>query len=142
MPDNGVTDVVGMVLAILKQLTIGAFGGLEGIMSMNPAGPYLAAFNETPGSTAVYRAMASNYEPVKGSSLARIARDAGTDLIFAALKNDLVVPTEGAYTVAGATGFPIADPYVFPDSAGVDHGGYFSRPEFGEQLLAWLPAKA
>lgn len=142
VPDNGVTDVVGMVLAILKQLTIGAFGGLEGIMSMNPAGPYLAAFNTTPGSTAVYRAMASNYEPAKGSSLARIARDAGMDLVFAALKNDLVVPTEGAYTVAGATGFPIADPYVFPDSAGVDHGGYFSRPEFGEQLLAWLPAKA
>ncbi|MEO9153135.1 MAG: alpha/beta hydrolase, partial [Lapillicoccus sp.] len=139
VPDNGVTDVVGMVLAILKQLTIGAFGGLEGIMSMNPKGDYLTAFNETPGSGATYRAMTSNYEPPTGSSLARVARDAGMDVVFAAAKNDLVVPTEGAFEVEGATGFPIADPYVFPDSAGVDHCGYFGRPEFGPQLLEWLP---
>ncbi|MEP6798511.1 MAG: alpha/beta hydrolase [Lapillicoccus sp.] len=141
VPDNGVTDVIGIVLSVLKQLTIGAFGGLDGIMSMNPSGDYLRAFNETPGSTATYRAMASNYEPTKGSSLARVARDGTMDIVFAQAKNDLVVPTAGAYEVDGATGFPIADPYVFPDSAGVDHCGYFSRPEFGEQLLAWLPAK-
>ena len=139
VPDNGVTDAIGLVLSVLKQLTVGAFGGLDGIMSMDPNGPYLTDFNETPGSTATYRAVASNYEPPGGSALARVARDAGTDIVFANLENDLVVPTAGAYEVDGALGFPVVDPFVFAAAAGVDHCGYFSRPEFTDKLLEWLP---
>ncbi len=139
IPDNGVTDVLGLVLSILKQLTVGAFGGLEGIMAMDPQGDYLKAFNTTPGSTATYRAIASNYAPPKGSSLATIARDAGTDLVFAKAGNDLVVPTDGVFRVDGATGFPVADPFVFAQEAGVDHSSYFTRPEVSAKLLEWLP---
>ena len=139
IPDAGVTDVVGLVLSILKQLTVGAFGGLEGIMSMDPQGEYLKAFNTTPGSTATYRAIGSNYEPARGASLARIARNAGTDFVFQKANNDLVVPTDGAYEVDGVTGFPIADPLVFPAEAGVDHASYFTRPEVSAKLLEWLP---
>jgi pimeloyl-ACP methyl ester carboxylesterase len=139
IPDNGLTDVIGLVLAILKQLTVGAFGGLDGIMSMNPDGDYLKAFNSTPGSTATYRAIASNYQPVHGSPLARIARNAGTDFVFSKAGNDLVVPTNGVFEVAGATGFPIADPLVFRADQGVDHGSYFSQPEVSAKLLEWLP---
>ena len=139
IPDAGVTDVVGLVLSILKQLTVGAFGGLEGIMSMDPQGEYLKAFNNTAGSTATYRAIGSNYQPARGASLARIARNAGTDFVFQKASNDLVVPTNGAYEVDGVTGFPIADPLVFPAEAGVDHASYFTRPEVSVKLLAWLP---
>lgn len=139
IPDAGVTDVVGLVLSILKQLTVGAFGGLEGIMSMDPAGEYLKAFNTTPGSSATYRAIASNYQPVRGSSLARVARNAGTDFVFQKADNDLVVPTSGVFEVDGVTGFPIADPLVFAADAGVDHSSYFTRPEVSAKLLEWLP---
>ena len=31
----------------------------------------------------------------------------GTDLVFAAADNDLVVPTEGCWAVDGAAGFPV-----------------------------------
>jgi pimeloyl-ACP methyl ester carboxylesterase len=139
IPDNGVTDVLGLVLSILKQLTVGAFGGLDGIMSMDPQGDYLKAFNATPGSSATYYAIASDYAPPKGSSLATIARDAGTDLVFAKAGNDLVVPTRGVFEVDGATGFPVAEPFVFPREAGVDHSSYFTRPEVSARLLEWLP---
>jgi pimeloyl-ACP methyl ester carboxylesterase len=139
IPDAGVTDVVGLVLSILKQLTVGAFGGLEGIMAMDPAGEYLKAFNTTPGSTATYRAIASNYQPVRGASLARIARNAGTDFVFKKADNDLVVPTDGVFQLDGVAGFPIADPLVFPAEAGVDHSSYFTRPEVSAKLLEWLP---
>jgi hypothetical protein len=139
IPDAGVTDVLGLVLSILKQLTVGAFGGLEGIMSMDPAGEYLKAFNTTPGSTATYRAIASNYNPPRGASLARVARNAGTDFVFEKADNDLVVPTNGVFQVDGAVGFPIADPLVFAAEAGVDHSSYFTRPEVSAKLLEWLP---
>ncbi|MEO8829158.1 alpha/beta hydrolase [Lapillicoccus sp.] len=139
IPDAGVTDVVGLVLAILKQLSVGAYGGLEGVMSMNPQGDYLTQFNVTPGSSATYRAIASNYEPPSGAALARIARNRGTDFVFGSTGNDLVVPTNGVFEVEGATGFPIADPLVFTTSQGVDHGSYFGRPEVSVKLLEWLP---
>jgi hypothetical protein len=139
IPDAGVTDVIGLVLSILKQLSVGAFGGLEGIMSMDPGGDYLKAFNTTPGSTATYRAIASNYEPPRGASLARVARNAGTDFVFRKVGNDLVVPTQGVFEVSGVTGFPIADPLVFAAEAGVDHSSYFTRPEVSAKLLEWLP---
>jgi pimeloyl-ACP methyl ester carboxylesterase len=139
IPDAGVTDVLGLVLSILKQLTVGAFGGLEGIMSMDPAGEYLKAFNATPGSKATYRAIASNYNPPRGASLARVARNKGTDFVFQKAENDLVVPTNGVFEVDGAVGFPIADPLVFAAEAGVDHSSYFTRPEVSAKLLEWLP---
>lgn len=139
IPDNGVTDVVGMVIAILKQLSVGAYGGLEGVMAMDPAGAYLKDFNVTPGSSATYRAIASNYEPPSGAAVARIARNKATDFVFGQSGNDLVVPTNGVFEVEGATGFPVADPLVFTASQGVDHGSYFGRPEVSVKLLEWLP---
>jgi hypothetical protein len=49
------------------------------------------------------------------------------------------VPTDGVARVEGATGFPVADPLVFPREAGVDHSSYFTRPEVSAKLLEWLP---
>ena len=139
IPDNGVTDALGLVLSIVKQLAVGAFGGLDGIMSMNPSGPGLRSFNASRESSATYRVVTSNFEPPPGSSLARIARDKGTDVVFADVLNDLVVPTVGAYELPATPGFPVPDPLVFPAEAGVDHSSYFGRPELGPKLLEWLP---
>lgn len=140
IPDNGVTDAIGIVLAILKQVAVGAVGGLDGLMSMNPSGPDLADFNATsPGSTATYRAMAANYEPPSGSPLSRIARDHATDTVFAQAHNDLVVPTAGCYEVAGAAGFPVPGAVVYPAADGIDHCSFFAHPAATRQLLDWLP---
>lgn len=141
VPDNGVTDALGLVLTIVKQLAVGAFGGLEGIMSMNPDGESLKAFNHGGASTATYRVIASDFAPPKGSSLGGVARDAATDYVFGKAANDLVVPTLGAYELPDTPGFPVAEPLVLPASAGVDHCSYFGNPLVSAALLDWLPGE-
>lgn len=139
IPDNGVTDVLDIVLAVVKQLAVGALAGLDGLMSMNPSGTYLSSLNSGATSTgATYHAVASNYEPLGGAPLARVARDGLTDLVFGNQDNDLVVPTAGVYTVPGAPNFPIADPLLFGSADGVDHSSYWGQPRFAPALLDWL----
>lgn len=138
LPSAGVTDAIGAVVSVVKQLAVGAFGGLEGIMSMNPGGTDLADFNRSPGSQASYRVVTADFEPPEGSSLARIARDKGTDLIFKGIANDLVVPTEGAYELPSTPNFPVHDRLVLPAAAGVDHSSFFANPQVNTQLQQWL----
>ncbi len=143
VPDNPVTETVDIVLVVLKQLAVGAFGGLDGIMSMNPEGEYLRDFLNRPGKpppATRYYAVAADFEPPEGSSLLRIARDGVTDIVFGKTKNDLVVPTEGVYAVSGASGFPIAHPLVFDSHVAIDHSSYWDRPEFTSRLAEWLTA--
>ena len=112
VPDNGVTDTFGLVLAVLKQLAVGAVGGLDGIMAMNPSEDYLEELNGRPAPDAVLRAIAADYEPPRGAPLARVARDGATDLVFKSADNDLVVPTAGCWDVDDAAGFPIDERLV------------------------------
>lgn len=123
--DNGVTDTFDIVLTIIKQLAVGAFQGLDGLMSMNPAGTYLFVFNDTLGSSAVYKAVASNYEPVDGSPLIWVVCDGVADIVFNMRDNDFIVFIEGVYDIFGAWGFFIADSLVFSGVEGVDHSGYW-----------------
>lgn len=139
IPSAGVGDVLGTVLEVVKQVAVGAFGGLEGIMAMDPGGEDLADFNRSPGTRTAYRVVAAEFEPPSGSSLGRIARDAGTDLVFGRLANDLVVPTQGAWDLPGTTGFPVTERLVLDASLGVDHSTFFAREDVGEALLRWLP---
>ena len=140
VPDNGVTDFLDILLSVLKQVAVGVASGLDGLMSMNPRGRYLTGSMNRPGQTsATYFAAAANYEPPQGSKLVRIARDVGTDLVFGKEHNDLVVPTEGVFTVPGASTFPVVDPLVFDAATAVDHSGYWVRPELNDRLLDWLP---
>ncbi len=139
VPDNGVTDTIGLLLAVVKQLAVGAVGGLDGLMSMNPEEPYLAELNGRPAPAASLRAVAADYEPPSNAPLARVARDGATDLVFAKADNDLVVPTLGSWDVDGSAGFPIEDRLVLESSASVDHNSYFRQAEVAQQLLDWLP---
>jgi pimeloyl-ACP methyl ester carboxylesterase len=142
-PDNPLTDTLDAVLTLLKHVAVGAVDGLSGLRSMDPAGDYLqkrlnrAALELTSSS---YLAVAANYEPKAGSALGGVILDGGVDLVFHRVENDLVVPTAGVFTVPGAVGFPIAEPLLFPAPDGVEHLGYFARPEFGNRLLEWLSA--
>ncbi|MBD8870185.1 esterase/lipase family protein [Nocardioides donggukensis] len=138
VPDNGVTDTIGLVLAVLKQLAVGAVGGLDGLTSMDPGGDYLAELNGRAAPGSCLRAVAADYEPPPGAPLARVARDGATDLLFGAVENDLVVPTSGCYDVPGADGFPITDRLVFAADGGVDHNSFFGRPDLADRLLDWL----
>ena len=140
VPDNGVTETIGLVLAVLKQLAVGAVGGLDGIMAMNPSEDYLKKLNARPASSAVLRAVAADYEPPPGAPLARVARDGATDLVFKAVDNDLVVPTGGCWDVEDAPGFPIDERLVLDQSSSVDHNSFFRQPEVSERLLEWLPS--
>ena len=140
VPDNGVTETIGLVLAVLKQLAVGAVGGLDGIMAMNPSEDYLEKLNARPAPDAVLRAVAADYEPPRGAPLARVARDGATDLVFKAVDNDLVVPTGGCWDVEDAPGFPIDERLVLDQSRSVDHNSFFRQPEVSERLLEWLPS--
>lgn len=139
IPSGGVGDAVGTVIAVVKQVAVGAFGGLEGIRAMDPDGQELTAFNDSPGSAATYRVVTADYAPPPGSPLGRIARDKGTDLVFGGVANDLVVPTLGAYELAGTAGFPVPDPFVLERNLGVDHSSFFGRDDVNARLLEWLP---
>jgi len=139
VPDNGVTDTLGLVFAVVKQLAVGAVGGLEGIMAMNPAEGYLTELNGRPASAAQVRAVAADYEPPDGAPLARVARDGATDLVFETADNDLVVPTLGCWDVDGSAGFPVDERLVLASSVSVDHNSYFRQAEVAQQLLDWLP---
>jgi pimeloyl-ACP methyl ester carboxylesterase len=140
VPDNGVTDTLGIVFAVVKQLAVGAVGGLDGLMSMNPSADYLGELNARPASDAVLRAVAADYEPPRGAPLARVARDGATDLVFKAADNDLVVPTGGCWDVEGVDGFPIEERLVLDAASSVDHNSYFRQAAVAQQLLAWLPS--
>ena len=139
VPDFGVTDTLGLVFAVVKQVAVGAVGGLDGLTAMDPDGDYLRELNGRTASPAAVRAIAADYEPPEGAPLARVARDGATDLVFAAADNDLVVPTQGCWDVSGADGFPITERLVFESAKSVDHNSFFGQPEVSDRLLTWLP---
>jgi hypothetical protein len=139
LPDNGATDALDLVLSVVKQLAIGALGGLDGLMSMNPHSPFLTTYlNVSTAVSVTYRAVGADYKPPGGSPLLRVARDAATDLVFRNAPNDLVVPTSGANEVPGAAMFPIAEPLLFPRADGVDHSTYWDRAPFVAAAQNWL----
>lgn len=142
VPDNGVTEVLEIVFAVVKQLAVGAVGGLDGLMSMNPDPdqPYLKGLNGRDAVAAELRAIAADYEPAPASPFGTVVKDAGVDLLFGADDNDLVVPTKGCWDLQAA-GFPIADTDVLllPATASVNHNQYFRNADVRKQLVTWLP---
>jgi hypothetical protein len=141
LPGNAATEVLEVVVMVVRQVVVGALDGLDGLAAMDPDGRFLAEeLNVTPDRAASYAAVAADYEPRPGSALARVALDGLSDLVFADVPNDLVVPTEGSYLVPGPTCRRIEDRLVFDASAAVDHNGYWGRPSFADHLLRWLDA--
>jgi pimeloyl-ACP methyl ester carboxylesterase len=141
VPDNAVTDTIATVLSVVKQLAVGALGGLEGITVMAPGSTWLSELNQARPVTATYHAISSNYEPPAGSPFARIARNAATDYVFGETSNDLIVPDVGVFAANGASAFPIASRLEFSASDRVDHSSYWTSPEVATAFDQWLVAR-
>lgn len=139
VPDNGVTDILEIAIAVLKQIAVGVLDGLPGLTSMDPRGTFLTEqLNVGAGTSADYFAAGSNFEPRPGSPLGQFAFDVGADVVFGRSPNDLVVPRDGVHVVDGPNGFTIADPVLFESAAAVHHSGYWRNDAMNDALLRWL----
>lgn len=159
VPDNPVTDSINGIVTVVKQLAVGALKGLDGLVSMRWAKPeggeggdggpggqaapspgtgFLGMLNQPRSTTARYRAIAADFEPLAGSGLATVARDTLVDGIFGFEPNDLIVPTASAYSWNGGAGFPVTERLVLPPARSVDHSSFWTTPEVLQALAAWL----
>ena len=138
-PDNGVTDVLEMLIPALKHLALGISDGLPGLISMDPGGDFLTGRLNRGGTTqSTYFSAAADFEPGSVAGLAQFVFDTGADRVFGSKGNDLVVPRDGAHTVTGPHGFQIADPLLFESQDAVWHSSYWGQPRMNEALLTWL----
>jgi hypothetical protein len=137
-PDVGVTDVLSLVIGVVKQLAVGALTGLDGLTAMQPNGDYLRWLNQPGRDAAAYFAVASDYDPPPGSRLGRLAQTHLINAAFAGAANDLLVPVEGVSAPNGATPFPITELLTLKDARSVDHSSYWTSPGVLAQLMAWL----
>lgn len=137
IPDNVVTEVLDTLIAVVKQLAVGAIKGLDGLQAMKPGSDFQNWINasEAPEGTR-YFAVAAEYS-AKDPGLKSWASGRLAKAIFGD-QNDLVVPTEGVYEANGAGGFPIEDRLVYEADAGISHFGFFSNRDVQQQLLTWL----
>jgi hypothetical protein len=137
-PTNPVTDVLEVVLTVVKHLAVGALGGLDGLASMDPAMTWTTA--QLPNPTPVlgrYRAIGSDYQPAEGAPLSRLLRNFTTDAIFVNKGNDLVVPTNGTDLDQR-----IIASLRIPRTSGVDHSGFWTRIDAMDKLGEWLSTAA
>lgn len=135
-PDAGVTDVLQTVLAVVKQVAVGAAKGLDGLQSMVPGGRFLGSLNSGGECAVDYRAIGSDFEPLS-PGLKDWVRDRLADGLFKA-DNDLVVPTEGVYGKNGSEMFPIESHLRLAGADAVGHTRYFSSHAVVKQLRSWL----
>ena len=137
IPDNPVTDVLGGVVTVAKQLAVGAMGGLDGLMAMTPGGPFQQTLNRAGDGDGVhYFALGARYTPTD-PGLRAFVTGRLLNKVFGA-DNDLVVPTESVYAANGSGRFPIEARHVFEAPDGVSHTSFFQHPAAQRKLLEWL----
>ncbi|MBC7896318.1 MAG: caspase family protein [Cytophagaceae bacterium] len=137
LPDNGITDVLAMVIGVVKQLAVGVLAGLDGLQSMDPEGAFARWMNAGPRSGETkYYAVASNATPVE-PGLRRLLTTKGLNKIMAGT-NDLVVPTDGVFKENGSGFFPITERLVLDGGDGTSHTKYFESERVRRQMLDWL----
>ena len=144
-PTSPVVETLAGIVSIVKQLAVGAAGGLDGLLAMRPASSdpagFLAELNRPRPVTARYRAVSADYEPTAGSGLSRVAINAFIDRLFAHESNDLIIPTLSAYRWNGASAFPISERLVLPAERGVDHSSFWASGEVIQALDTWLTSE-
>ena len=136
VPDTPAGLVIEGVTEVVKQIAVGAFGGLPGLAVMDPASNRLSALNRAVAAAdTTIHAVTSDFAPNPAGFQAR-AVDKLADLLFDSAPNDLVVPTESVYRTGG---YLVDDRYVVPPPSAVSHSAYFNDPAVRERLLHWLP---
>ena len=143
-PTGPVTETLEAIITVVKVIGHGALGGLDGLASMHPAGPFLAALNGAPGGGDGYFAISADYEPQDAGLKGLVtggAADAVIDRVFEGALNDLVVPEVGVYAVEGSAAFPVPPARRLQISAdqGVLHTTLFGYAAASARLLDWLP---
>ena len=135
IPDNVVTDTIDAVLAVVQQVARAAYGGLSGVLAMDPSGAYLAGLNElSPQPGVRYHAVASDYEAAARAGVATRLRDLAFDRAFGGEANDLIVPTASASVAGGRQLVPPERCHVFDQDDAVDHSGYWDAPAIAADL--------
>lgn len=143
IPDNPITDSLAGIVAVVRQLAVGAAKGLDGLMAQNRRlsdNPFLTNLNSARPHTTRYRAIVADYEPPPDTPRGRWFRDAAIDAIFEFEPNDLIVPTASTYSWNGADSFPIAERIVLPTDRAVDHSTFWTAPEPLNAFATWLSA--
>jgi pimeloyl-ACP methyl ester carboxylesterase/tetratricopeptide (TPR) repeat protein len=134
------SDALQLVLELLKDIVVGsAFTGLEGLVAMEPGGPYLTELNNWPVPTKLQlRAIAADFEPRSDAGLVRTARDRLIDAYFGGVRNDLIVPTLSTIVTSGTFRVRARDRLVLDSSRGVDHSSFWTNDRAVKQLKDWL----
>jgi pimeloyl-ACP methyl ester carboxylesterase len=146
LPAGPVTEVLEAIVTTVKVVAHATMTALDGLMSMNPDGDYLAGVNVAGDNGTKYYAICANFEPNTPATapLKTIIKekigDAIVDRVFKDAPNDLVVPTNGVFTTTGPH-FPLGETarLVFPAERAIWHSAYFEQPETAERLRQWLP---
>ncbi len=137
LPDNGVTDVLTMIIGVVKQMAVGTLKGLDGLQSMQPGGAFAKALNAGARSGgAKYYAVTSNATPVEPGLRRLLVRKGLNKLMEGA--NDLVVPTDGVFKENGSGFFPIEDRLLIEGDGAVSHTRYFGDERVRRKMLEWL----
>jgi hypothetical protein len=139
-PVDGVKQILEAIIAIAKLIAGAASDGLTGLESMRPDGPFLKDLNSGSKGSSQYFALGADFEPLGAQNVGwngwfsdRI------DGVFDQ-PNDSIVPTDGVWAGNGGGYFPI-DPrqyVILPDTAGVNHGGFFQDSTSQDYIAGWL----
>ena len=147
LPDNPVSLALEGALTVARQVAAGFFGGLDGVTCMQPPGAgkkkgkvwldLLDDGNKRPKDMR-YRSIVADFEPAAGSGFWHALKDAGVDVVFGGLPNDVIVPTLSALSLGSEPGSGFDDMVVFDPVDGIQHGGYFAHDLVQPVLGAWL----
>jgi triacylglycerol esterase/lipase EstA (alpha/beta hydrolase family)/CHAT domain-containing protein len=138
IPDNPVSLAVEGVLTVARELAAGALEGLDGIVCMRPGGKWLTELGSGPPKGVAYRTVVSDFESAPGSGLWHALKDAGVDVVFGGLPNDVVVPTLSALHIGDEPGDGFTDMVVFDELDVISHSRYFGHRLVQPVLEAWL----
>ena len=135
LPDNGVTESFETLIAVAKQLAVGALKGLNGLQSMRPGGGFLKALNDGARDDKRYFALSSNFEPTAPAEGLGRRPPARQDL-------------QGRERSRGADPrglrperlrlLPHRGPRGLPQTGGIAHTRFFADPRVQGKILEWL----
>ena len=139
IPDNPITDALEIVFELVKDIALDiAYDALPGVRAMNPRSDYLTRLNASARTTATYRALAADFEPLSSAGLLTKLRNRLFDKVFNGSMNDLVVPTRSAYLTSGGFTVSPAQRAVFDSSYGINHSTFWTESRAVERLQDWL----
>jgi hypothetical protein len=134
------TEVLRILMAVLKQAAVGALTGLDGLTAMSPGGkllPWLNDAAERTGDTR-YFAVAGDATPAT-PGLRRFIFGRGVAKLLGG-PNDFVVPVASVWGKNGSIYFPIEDTLEIKGNESVSSVRYFEHAGARMKILEWLGA--